>query len=279
MKNEYIPYPVEITDVKRESFDVQTFKIKFKEPRMQNSFKYKQGQFAELSVLGAGEAPISITSSPSRKGFLEFTIRDTGGVVTRAVSNLKKGDIFHIRGPYGNSFPYEEVKGKNLYFITGGIGLAPLRSLINLVMDNRDDFGHVKILYGAKTPDELCFKEELELWKKIPDTEVWLTVDKPCNGWGCTVGVVTELWKETHINPANAVAFVCGPPIMIKFAMDKLLESGFKEDDLYTTLERYMKCGLGKCGHCNIGEKFICVDGPVFPYKELKKYPHYENVF
>ncbi|MFH2138555.1 MAG: FAD/NAD(P)-binding protein [Candidatus Omnitrophota bacterium] len=279
MRNEYIPYPVKIEDIKRETFDVQTFKVKFIEPERAASFEYKQGQFAQISVLGVGEAPISITSSPSRKGFLEFTIRDTGGAVTRAINALKPGDTFYVRGPYGNSFPYEEVKGKNLYFIAGGIGLAPLRSLINMVMDNRSDFGHVKVLYGSKTPDELCFKEELEVWKKVPDTEVWLTVDKPCDGWGCTIGVVTELWKETNINPDNAVAFVCGPPIMIKFAMRKLLGSGFGEGEIITTLERYMKCGIGKCGHCNVGEKFVCVDGPVFKYTELKNYPHHEHVF
>lgn len=232
----------------------------------------------EVSVLGVGEAPISITSSPSRRGFLEFTIR-AAGKVTASIHGLGKGDCLYIRGPYGNSFPFDELKGKNIYFIAGGIGLAPLRSLINMVFDNRRDFRHVKILYGARTPDELCFKEELESWKKIPDTEVWLTVDKPCEGWGCRIGVVTELWKDTKVHPENAVSIVCGPPIMMKFVALKLFESGFKNNEIIMTLERYMKCGIGKCGHCNIGEKFVCIDGPVFNYEQVKSLPHKEGAF
>jgi len=277
MKNEYLPYPVVIDEVRQESFDTKTFKVKFQDDAKAAEFDYKQGQFAEISVLGWGEAPISITSSPSRKGFLEFTIRKTGKV-TDKIHMLKPGDKMHIRGPYGNEFPFEELKGKNIYFIAGGIGLAPLRSLINMVFDHREDFKHIKILYGAKTPDEICFKEELDQWKKIPDTEVWLTIDKPCDGWGCSIGVVTELWKETDIHPENAVAVLCGPPIMIKFVALKLAESGFKDKDIVMTLERYMKCGIGKCGHCNIGEKFVCVDGPVFTYDEVKSLPHKEGV-
>ncbi|MFH1504190.1 MAG: FAD/NAD(P)-binding protein [Candidatus Omnitrophota bacterium] len=277
MKNEYLPYPVTIENIQQESFDTKTFKVKFTDETQGKEFDYKQGQFAEVSVLGVGEAPISITSSPSRKGFLEFTIRATGKV-TDAIHKLKAGDSFHVRGPYGNEFSLEALKGKNIYFIAGGIGLAPLRSLINMVFDHRQDFKHIKILYGAKTPDEICFKEELEEWKKIPDTEVWLTIDKPCEGWGCSIGVVTELWKETKICPENAVAVLCGPPIMIKFVSLKLAESGFKDKDIIMTLERYMKCGIGKCGHCNIGEKFVCVDGPVFSYDQVKTLPHKEGV-
>jgi len=278
MKNEYIPFPAVIEDVRRETFDTKTFRVRFQDKELAGSFKYKQGQFMEVSVFGKGEAPISITSSPSRKDFLEFTIRAAGSV-TKSIHNLKKGDCLHLRGPYGNAFPFEELKGKNIYFIAGGIGLAPLRSLINMVFDSRKDFRHIKLLYGAKTPDELCFKNELETWKKIPDTEVWLTVDKPCDGWGCRVGVVTELWKDTHIHPDNATAILCGPPIMMKFVIMKLAESGFKDKDIIMTLERYMKCGIGKCGHCNIGEKFICVDGPVFDYEQVKQLPHKEGVF
>lgn len=278
IKNEYIPFPVKIEDIRRETFDTKTFKVKFVDETMVKNFTYKQGQFMELSLIGAGEAPISITSSPSRKGYLEFCIRSIGNV-TKAIHDLHKGDVFYVRGPYGNEFPFAELKGKNIYFIAGGIGLAPVRSLMNMVFDNRKDFGQIKILYGAKTPDELCFKEELEAWKKIPNTEVWLTVDKPCDGWGCSIGVVTELWKETEISPKNAVAVVCGPPIMIKFVSLKLLESGFCASDVIMTLERFMKCGLGKCGHCNIAEKFVCMDGPVFTYEQIKKFPVKEHVF
>lgn len=278
MKNEYIPQPAVIEEIKRETFDTKTFRVRFKDKGHAGQFKYNQGQFMEISLFGAGEAPISITSSPSRKGFLEFTIR-AAGKVTKNIHNLQKGEQLHLRGPYGNAFPFEEIKGKNIYFIAGGIGLAPLRSLINMVFDNRKDFKHIKVLYGAKTPDELCFKDELETWRNIPDTEVWLTVDKPCDGWGCRVGVVTELWKDTNVHPDNAVSIVCGPPIMMKFVTMKLAESGFEDKDIIMTLERYMKCGIGKCGHCNIGEKFICIDGPVFNYAQVKQLPHKEGVF
>lgn len=277
MKNEYLPYKATIKSIQKESFDTNTYKVVFDNKKIRDSFNYKQGQFAEISIFGVGEAPISITSSPTRKGYLEFTIRAAGSL-TKKIHQLGVGDGIYVRGPYGNSFPYEEIRGKNIYFIAGGIGLPPLRSLINMVMDNRKEFGYVKILYGAKTPDELCFKQELQEWEKIPNTEVWLTVDKPCDGWGCSVGVVTELWKETDVHPGNAVAFVCGPPIMIKFVVMKLAESGFKDKDIIMTLERYMKCGIGKCGHCNVGEKFVCIDGPVFTYEEIKKIPSKEKV-
>lgn len=278
LKNEYIPHPAVIESIRRETFDTKTFRVRFQDKERAGSFKYKQGQFMEISALGNGEAPISITSSPSREGFLEFTIR-SAGKVTRAIHHMNSGDLILLRGPYGNAFPFEEIKGKNIYFIAGGIGLAPLRSLINMVLDHRENFGHVKLLYGAKTPDELCFKDEIEAWKKIPDTEVWLTVDKPCDGWGCRVGVVTELWKDTNVHPDNAVSIVCGPPIMIKFVVAQLQKSGFADKDIIMTLERYMKCGIGKCGHCNIGEKFVCMDGPVFNYEQVKSLPHKEGVF
>jgi len=278
MKNEYIPYKATITHIQKESYDTNTYRVVFDEGDIRDSFEYKQGQFAEVSILGIGEAPISITSSPTKKGYLEFTIRGIGSV-TKAIHKLGKGDSLYIRGPYGNSFPYRELEGKNLCFIAGGIGLPPLRSLINMVVDNRKKFGHVKVLYGAKTPEELCFKDELEKWKAIPDTEVWLTVDRPCDDWEGCAGVVTELWKETDVNPKNAVALVCGPPIMIKYVIKKLIDSGFKGKDIILTLERYMKCGIGKCGHCNIGEKFVCIDGPVFTLEEIRRFPSKENAF
>lgn len=269
-KNHYLSYPATITKIERETFDVKTFTLKFVDPHVEEAFNYKQGQFAEISVFGYGEAPISITSSPSRKGFLEFTIRGCGRV-TNAIHQKKVGDLLHIRGPYGNSFPFEELYGKNLTFVTGGIGLAPIRSLINLVFDNRKKFGSICILYGSKTPDELCFKKELEEWAKIEGTEVLLTVDKADESWKGNVGVVTTLFKKAKtIRVDNGMSFLCGPPVMIPFCMAELKSIGFAEKDIITTLERYMKCGIGKCGHCNIGEKFICIDGPVFNCEQMR---------
>jgi len=277
MKNEYLPHEARIESIQKESFDTNTYRVVFVDKKIRDVFHYHQGQFAEISLPGVGEAPISITSSPTKTGYLEFTIR-TVGRLTKEIFSLKVGDLLYIRGPYGNSFPYEDLKERNIYFIAGGIGLPPLRSLINMIMENRSYFGHIKILYGAKTPNELCFKKELETWKKETNTEVLLTVDRPAEGWNDHVGVVTKLWGKTKIKPDNSIAIVCGPPIMIKFAVLELMRSGFKASEIIMTLERYMKCGIGKCGHCNIGEKFVCVDGPVFRYDEILRFPTKENV-
>ncbi len=278
MKNEYIPHPAVVESIITESFDTKTYKVRFADKEIAENFSYVQGQFMQVSLMGVGEAPISITSSPSRKGFLEFSIR-AAGKLTKKIHELKVGDTMFIRGPYGNGhFPFENIKGKNLIFVAGGIGLPPLRSLINLVMDNRKDFGNIKILYGCKTADEFCFKDELKAWNKTPNTEVLLTVDKATDDWNGRVGVVTELWKDTDIKADNSVAFLCGPPIMIKFVVQKLEGSGFTDDNIVMTLERHMKCGLGKCGHCNVGDKFICIDGPVFTCEEVKKMPRKDGV-
>ena len=276
MKNEYIPEPAVIESIRDESFDTKTFRVAFQDDTLADSFSYKPGQFAQLSLLGIGEAPISITSSPYKQGFLEFTIRAVGRL-TRAIHQLKPGDNIYIRGPYGNSWPFEEVKGKDLYFIAGGIGLPPLRSLINSVFDKREEFGRIKILYGSKTPDELCFKEELKSWQGITDTEVLLTVDKPEEGWKGNVGVVTTLWDKTDMTSSGGAAYVCGPPIMIRFVIERLTKTGFKDENIYVSLERYMKCGIGKCGHCNIGAKFVCIHGPVFAYSQIKGFPEKEK--
>jgi len=276
MKNEYIPEPAVIESIRDESFDTKTFRVVFQDNTPADSFSYKPGQFAQLSLLGIGEAPISITSSPCNQGFLEFTIRAVGRL-TRAIHQLKPGDNIYVRGPYGNSWPFEEVKGKDLYFIAGGIGLPPLRSLINSVFDKREEFGRIKILYGSKTPDELCFKEELKSWQGITDTEVLLTVDKPEEGWKGNVGVVTTLWDKTDMTSSGGTAYVCGPPIMIRFVIERLTKTGFKDENIYVSLERYMKCGIGKCGHCNIGAKFVCIHGPVFTYSQIKGFPEKEK--
>ena len=274
--NEYLPRAAKITGIRRETFDVRTFSLELLDEA--ERFSYQQGQFAEISVLGEGEVPISITSSPSRAGPLEFTIR-AAGRVTRSMHKLNAGDLLYLRGPYGNAFPFDELKGRNLYFVAGGIGLAPLRSLINMVLDAKRDFGNVKILYGAKNPEELCFREELDAWNGIPGVEVLLTVDRGGPAWQGPVGLVTALWDAAALSPENAVAILCGPPIMIKFAAAGLSERGFPDEAIVMTLERFMKCGVGKCGHCNIGGSFVCTDGPVFDYSQIKRMPAKEGVF
>ena len=276
MKNEYIPHPAIIESIQKESFDTKTLRLVFEDRALGNSFDYKPGQFVQVSLLGVGEAPISVTSCPAQRPILELTIR-AAGKLTRAIHELEPGDRVHIRGPYGNCFPFEEIKGRDLYFVAGGIGLPPLRSVIKSVFNQREDFARIKILYGAKKPDELCFKEEIKTWQQIPDVEVLLTVDEADESWQGNVGVVTTLWDKTDMVTSDGVAYVCGPPIMIRFVIEKLQNCGFKDENVHITLERYMKCGIGKCGHCNIGDKFVCVDGPVFSYGELKKLPEKER--
>lgn len=276
MKNEYIPHPAIIESIQKENFDTRTFRVVFRDKARAESFSYQPGQFVQVSLLGVGEAPISITSCPYQKGFLEITVRAMGKL-TRAIQQLPAGEKIYIRGPYGNSFPVEQVRGKDLHFIAGGIGLPPLRSVIKSVFYRREEFGKIKILYGAKSPDELCFKQELKDWGRMADTQVLLTVDQPDESWRGNVGVVTTLWDKTDMACADGIAYVCGPPVMIKFVVDKLQKSGFKDENIYITLERYMKCGIGKCGHCNIGQKFVCIDGPVFTYSQLDKFPEKEK--
>ncbi|NIM10666.1 MAG: hydrogenase [Candidatus Aminicenantes bacterium] len=233
---------------------------------------YRPGQFMELSVFGIGECPISITSTPTRPEFLEFAVRKVGSV-SGALHDLGAGDYIGLRGPFGNGFPIETMKGKDIFFIAGGIGLAPLRGLINYMLDNRDDFGTIDIVYGARTPELLCFSDEFETWKNAPRTQLHLTVDSEAPGWDGNVGLVPTVVKELNISWQGRIAIACGPPIMIKFTLINLAEMGYPDESVITTLELKMKCGVGKCGRCNIGSKYVCMDGPVFRLSELKELP------
>jgi len=270
LKDIYLPDIAIIDDMIEETGDVKTFIVRFKDKKVQEEFDYRPGQFVEVSVFGVGEIPISITSTPSRPGFLELNIKNVG-LVSGILHKLSKGSEIGIRGPLGNGFPYERAFGKNLLFVAGGIGLAPLRSLINFALDNRNKFADFSILYGSRTPSDLDFRGELDLWSKRPDMQILITVDRGDEGWQGNVGVVTTLFPKADIKSENTVAFVCGPPVMIPFVIRDLLKLGFSEDSIISTLERHMKCGVGKCGHCCIGEKYICQDGPVFSYKEMKE--------
>ena len=268
----YIPRPAIIEDVKKLTYDTNLYRLKFKntckcDKGTEND--YSCGQFVQVSVLGAGEAPISICSSPADTGCFELCIRNTGSV-TGAIHKLKKGDELGIRGPYGNFFPIEELKGQNLVFIGGGIGLAPLRSVIKYVLDKRDDYGEMFILCGARTKEDIVFVDELEQWGRQKNVKVFTTIDKAQKGWDGHVGVVTTLLDKIR-HAFKYKAFVCGPPIMIHFTIKELLDIGWVEDDIITTLERYMKCGVGKCGHCYIGGKYVCTDGPVFSYAQINQ--------
>jgi sulfhydrogenase subunit gamma (sulfur reductase) len=228
------------------------------------------GQFLEVSLFGIGEAPISISSSPSRSnGTFELCVRRVGDL-TNALHQMEPGAILGVRGPFGNGFPVAKMKGKDVLFAAGGLGLAPLRSLINEVLDQRGSFGRVIILYGTKHPSEILFKDELAEWAEREDVEFHMTVDRGDKSWQGHVGVITTLFPRVTINPRDTVAATCGPPIMYRFVLMELLGKGIPETQIYLSLERRMKCGVGKCGHCQINELYCCQDGPVFRYADIK---------
>jgi NAD(P)H-flavin reductase len=237
------------------------------------SLGHAPGQFVMLSIPGVGEAPISISSSPSRSnGRFELCVRRMGDV-TGALHKLGPGGLVGIRGPMGHGFPIDQMRGKDVLFAPGGLGLAPLRSLINQVLDERPDFGRVIILYGAKRPAELLFRDELEQWAAREDVEFKLTVDRGDETWQGHVGVITTLFPKVTVNPQSTVAITCGPPIMYRFVLMELLGKGIPESQIYLSLERRMKCGVGKCGHCQINDLYCCKEGPVFTYSQIKNVP------
>lgn len=266
-----VPMVGVITDIRKETPDVKTFRVEV--PEGGKLFEHMPGQCAMLCVPGVGEAMFSITSSPTNKLYQEFSIKKCG-VLTDYLHELQVGDEIMVRGPYGNNFPVDTaLKGKNLLFVAGGIGLAPLRSVINYVLDNRDDYGSVDILYGSRSADDLVqLKEIQDVWMKAKDTNVYLTIDRPQDGWDGHVGFVPSYLKELNMKTDKTV-LVCGPPIMIKFVLGALTEMGFTKTQAYTTLELRMKCGVGKCGRCNIGSKYVCKDGPVFRCDEVDELP------
>jgi sulfhydrogenase subunit gamma (sulfur reductase) len=270
--NIYLPSIATVTEVRPETPDISTYVVTFDEPKLRDSFVYLPGQFAELSVFGVGECPIGIASSPTWKGYLEFCVRAVG-TVTNAIHDLEVGDKLGVRGPLGNSWPTTEIEDKDLLFIGGGIGLPPLRSLIQYVLDNRERYGAVQIIYGARSPQDLVYKEELKQWAERSDVELDVTVDVGDDTWDGPVGFVPPFLKEINPSPENRVAFTCGPLIMIKLVVEALEEMGYADADIVTTLEMKMKCGVGKCGRCNIGDKYICRDGPVFTFEQLREIP------
>lgn len=234
------------------------------------SLNNKPGQFVQVSVLGMGEAPISISSSPSRSnGTFELCVRKVGDL-TRALHNMQPGSFIGVRGPFGNGFPIERFRGKDILFAPGGLGLAPLRSLINQVLDERGNFGRVIILYGARLPSELLFRDELEAWKNRDDVELHVTVDRPEGDWSGNIGVITTLFSKIQVHASNTIAVTCGPPVMYRFVLMELLGLGIREGNIWLSLERRMKCGVGKCGHCQIDNIYACQEGPCFSYSQIK---------
>jgi sulfhydrogenase subunit gamma (sulfur reductase) len=275
--NPYIPMPVEITKIINEvdTNDIKTFRFTFLNKQDETNFKYLPGQFAELSIYGKGESPIGIASSPTHPGYVEFTVQRAGtimlGLVTSALHDMDEGAQIGIRGPLGNSWPIEFLEGKNIVVVGGGFAFTTLRSLVNYILheDNRSRFGDITVIYGARTPGLLLYKDELAAWEKRDDIKTIITVDKGDKSWKGRHGFVPAVCKEVAPSPVNTVALICGPPIMIKFTLPVFFELGFSKKNIITSLEMKMKCGIGKCGRCNVGSKYICKDGPVFSLAEL----------
>ena len=274
MEQLLVPTICTVDQLIEETPDVRTYRLKFKDDSLTDSFTWLPGQFVEFSLLGSGECTFCIASSATRKGYFDCSIKRAGIVTADIHNELDEGDEVGIRGPYGNWFPLEELKGKNLLFIGGGIGLAPLRSLIQYAIDNRNEYKDFTILYGARTSADICYKEEIEEWKNNESLKVILTIDKAEEKWKEHVGVVPKILEE-KVNPVveNTKVITCGPPIMIKYTLMSLDKLGFAPKDVVTTLEMKMQCGFGKCGRCNIGSTYVCKDGPVFTYEELQKLP------
>ncbi len=269
MSNPYLPDIATIQRVKPETYDTTSFTLKFDDPGVWERFRFRPGQFVEISVFGAGEAPFCISSSAHGREDFDITVRRLGRV-TQALHAMGEGAQVGVRGPLGNSFPLDEVAGKHVLFVGGGLGLAPLRPQILEVYRQRDKFQSITVLYGARTPDDLIYRDELEQWQNLEGMRCLLTVDVGGDGWTGNVGVVGSLLSEVKFDVGQAVVFVCGPPIMIRFVVRDLVAMGFGEDDIISTLERHMRCGIGKCNHCIHGDKYICLDGPVFTYRQMK---------
>ncbi|GAB6268942.1 MAG: FAD/NAD(P)-binding protein [Smithella sp.] len=279
--NPYIPMPVEIIKIidEVETHDIKSFRLKFLNKEDEAKFNYLPGQFSELSIYGKGESPIGIASSPTDAGYVEFTVQRAGaiqpGLVTAALHDMDEGAKIGLRGPLGNSWPIEFLEKKNIVVVGGGFAFTTLRSLINYMLhkDNRSRFGEITVIYGARTPGLLLYKDELAAWEKRDDIKTIITVDKGDETWKGREGFVPAVCKDVAPSPKNAVAVICGPPVMIKFTLPVFFELGFSKGNILTSLEMRMKCGIGKCGRCNVGSKYVCSDGPVFSLAELDELP------
>lgn len=270
MENPLLPQPAHIKEIKQQTYDTTTYTLELMDGAGPLSFQ--PGQFNMITLFGIGEAPISLSSQPSRQESFDHTIRAVGNV-TNAMTRLQPGASIGVRGPYGQGWPMDLAKEKDLLIVSGGIGLAPLRPVITEVFHQRKDFGNVEICYGARTPDDLLFTDEFDDWAAQDGTHFLLSADKVPEGasWDHNVGVVTTLFGQLQTKPEGSLVMTCGPEIMMKFVIIDLLTRGFQSEQIYVSLERRMNCGVGLCGHCQIGPKYVCRDGPVFPYSEISK--------
>lgn len=270
--NPYLPELATVLEVVKETSNIKTFRVRLDDEEKMKNFTFEPGQVGQLSVFGVGESTFVINSAPSQKDYLQFSVM-RAGEVTEALHGIEAGDKIGVRAPLGNHFPYNDWKGKNIFFIAGGIGMAPIRTIMLHLLDHRADYGSISLLYGARSPQDMAYSYELDDWTGRKDLKTMLTIDRPSPGWKYHVGMVPNVLLEIAPKPDNCVAVLCGPPIMIKFTLQALKKLKFPDEQMVTTLERRMKCGIGICGRCNLGEKFICVDGPVFTYAQLRDLP------
>ncbi len=266
--NPYCPELATVREVIQETANIRTLRVTLNDPDKMRQFSFQPGQVGQLSVFGVGESTFVINSPPSCRDYLQFSIMRVGEV-TQRLHQLSVGDQLGVRAPLGNAFPVEAMEGKHILFIAGGIGMAPLRTLLLTLLGERERYGDITLIYGARSPMDLCYRYEFEDWK-ARGTELVLTVDQEFPGWKERVGFVPTVLSEESPSPHNRIAVVCGPPIMIKFVLFGLKELEFDDPQILTTLEKRMKCGIGICGRCNIGSKYVCVDGPVFDFDQLR---------
>jgi sulfhydrogenase subunit gamma (sulfur reductase) len=269
--NPMMPFLATIVGIRDLATGIKLFQVRLDDPEVSARFDYQPGQFAEISAFGVGESPFGITSARERGETIEFAINRIG-TVTDALHRMDVGDPIGVRGPLGNGFPMDRFKGKNVVILGGGIGGAPLRPVIQTILDNRADYGQLSIFWAARSPDLLVFTDEYDEWRAQPDTELHLTVDQATPDWPHQEGLITSLVESVGPSSKNAISITCGPPIMIRFAMLSLEKLGFRPEQNWVTLEAKMKCGIGKCGRCNLGGKFICTDGPVFCFAEVEQF-------
>lgn len=267
--NPYMPELATIQEIIQETPTIRTFRVVLNDRNKMDDFSFRPGQVGQLSVFGTGEATFVINSPPTRKAYLQFSVMRVGEVTGR-LHQLSVGDQIGVRAPLGNSFPVEEMKGRDILFVAGGIGMAPLRTLLLYMLDNRQDYGDIMVIYGARSPEDLSYQYEFEEWRK-GGVNLVLTIDRESSGWEDRVGFVPTVLAEEAPSAFNRIAITCGPPIMIKFVLRGLKEIEYEDHQIMTTLEKRMKCGIGICGRCNIGTQYVCVDGPVFSYEALCK--------
>ncbi|PWB78723.1 MAG: oxidoreductase [Holophagae bacterium] len=272
--NPYQPAPARIMRISEEVADTRLFDLRFEAPDLAERFQYNPGQFIQLSILGVGEAPFSLPSSPTRRGAFQLCIRRAGTFTNYLFDHVREGDLVGVRGPLGNGFPVDQFAGHDLLLVAGGLGMVPLRGLLQYLIDLRHRFGRVMLVYGSRTPDQVLFRSELTSMSRRGDAEITLTVDATAGQpWDGKVGVVTQLVDNLHVDVPKTFAVACGPPVFYQFLLERLVAAGFGKDRIFLSLERRMECGVGKCGHCAVGYTFTCLHGPVFSYWDAINLP------